>query len=41
MSDTKLAILDRDEKGTGGAKRTRHEGFVPGVLYGRDNEGQL
>ncbi|MDD4706785.1 MAG: 50S ribosomal protein L25 [Firmicutes bacterium] len=40
MSDTKLAVLDREAKGTGGAKRTRNEGFVPGVLYGRDNQGQ-
>ena len=40
MSDTRLKILDREEKGSSGAKRTRDEGFIPGVLYGRDNQGQ-
>jgi len=40
MDDTRLKILDREGKGTGGAKKTRNEGFVPGVLYGRDNQGQ-
>lgn len=40
MDDTKLEILDRTKLGTGGAKKTRYEGFVPGVLYGRDNQGQ-
>jgi large subunit ribosomal protein L25 len=40
MNDTRLKILDRQEKGSSGAKRTRSEGFVPGVLYGKDNQGQ-
>jgi large subunit ribosomal protein L25 len=40
MSDTRLAILERNQTGTGGAKRTRNEGYIPGVLYGRDNQGQ-
>ena len=40
MSDTRLKILDREEKGSIGVKKTRSEGFVPGVLYGRDNQGQ-
>ncbi len=40
MSDTRLVVLEREEKGTGGAKRTRSEGFIPGVLYGRKNQGQ-
>ncbi len=40
MNDTRLKILDREEKGSSGVKRTRNEGYVPGVLYGRDNQGQ-
>jgi large subunit ribosomal protein L25 len=40
MSDTKLKVLEREETGTSGAKKTRYEGFIPGVLYGRDNQGQ-
>jgi ribosomal protein L25 (general stress protein Ctc) len=35
MNDTRLKILDREEKGSSGVKRTRNEGFVPGVLYGK------
>ncbi len=40
MEDTKLKILDRDEKGTSAARNTRREGFVPGVLYGMENLSQ-
>jgi large subunit ribosomal protein L25 len=40
MSDMQLVILDREETGSGGAKRTRGQGFVPGVLYGKGHNGQ-
>ncbi|MDI6707423.1 MAG: 50S ribosomal protein L25 [Bacillota bacterium] len=40
MNEIKLVVLERDETGSGGAKRTRNEGFVPAVLYGKDNDGQ-
>lgn len=40
MDDAKLNIIDREEGGTGGAKRIRRKGFVPGVLYGKGNWGQ-
>lgn len=40
MSDTRLTILEREQTGSSGAKKTRNEGFIPGVLYGRDNQGQ-
>lgn len=40
MNEMKLVVLERDETGSGGAKRTRNEGFVPAVLYGKDNDGQ-
>lgn len=36
MSEMKLVILDRDHTGSGGARRTRKEGFIPGVMYGKD-----
>lgn len=36
MSEMKLVILDRDHTGSGGARRTRKEGFIPGVIYGKD-----
>ena len=29
-----LDVEDRPERGTRAAKRLRHEGYVPGVVYG-------
>jgi large subunit ribosomal protein L25 len=40
MNDMQLVILDREETGSSGAKRTRNQGFVPGVLYGKGHDGQ-
>lgn len=40
MEQMKVEILDRENTGSSGAKRTRREGFVPGVIYGKENTGQ-
>jgi len=40
MEQMKIQILNREHTGSGGAKRTRKEGFVPGVIYGKENSGQ-
>lgn len=34
MSDIVLSVEVREQSGTGAARATRREGFVPGVLYG-------
>ena len=36
MSDIVLSVEVRERTGTGGARETRRNGFVPGVLYGGD-----
>lgn len=40
MSEIRLVVLERNETGSGGAKRTRNKGFIPAVLYGKENNGQ-
>jgi large subunit ribosomal protein L25 len=36
MADIVLNVLTRDRTGTGGARASRREGLVPGVIYGGD-----
>ena len=38
MADIVLNVEVRDRTGTGGARAARREGFVPGVLYGGDQD---
>ncbi|MCF6767761.1 50S ribosomal protein L25 [Thiotrichales bacterium 19S11-10] len=34
----KLNAKLKDEKGTGASRRLRHQGYVPGIIYGKDLE---
>ena len=36
-----LAVENRDRAGKGAARATRREGFVPGIVYGADQEPQM
>lgn len=38
MNTIKLNLVNREHTGTAGAKKTRAEGYVPGIFYAQDSE---
>lgn len=38
MNTIKLDLVNREDLGTSGAKKTRAEGLVPGIFYAKDSE---
>lgn len=38
MNTIKLNLVNREHTGTSGAKKTRGEGYVPGIFYAQDSE---
>lgn len=38
MNTIKLNLVNREHTGTAGAKKTRGEGYVPGIFYAQDSE---
>ena len=38
MNTIKLNLVNREHTGTSGAKKTRSEGYVPGIFYAQDSE---
>lgn len=38
MNTIKLNLVNREHTGTSGAKKTRAEGYVPGIFYAQDSE---
>lgn len=38
MNTIKLNLVNREHTGTAGAKKTRTEGYVPGIFYAQDSE---
>ena len=38
MNTIKLNLVNREDLGTSGAKKTRAEGLVPGIFYAKDSE---
>jgi len=41
MAEATLQVNKREEKGKQAAKRSRQKGFIPGILYGPDNDPTL